>query len=291
MRAALCLAMMGALLYSQDECIHAARNALKLWGLDVVPSLFPYMVFCRMLSARLRLQRIPITVVSSLLGIMGGSPAGAAALSIEEYPMPRAQLLSLCALTGTMSPVFLYGTVGRWAQATKTPPLLLPLVHILSALLCALIVYLIAGRIPYMEKRTEYAYFKASKESGPISESADAIVTVGGCIVFYSVVSALVAEITWLPKQLTIFIHAILESAGGMYAIANAPYAENIRMGMLAAASGFSGFSILSQNHSFLGRLGIRFSDLVVIAILRAAVSVMLMSMACMVIQASNSWR
>lgn len=283
--------MMGMLLYAPSAGTQAAKNALKLWGLEVVPSLFPYMVFCRMLSARLKAYDVPVALSSSALGLLGGSPAGAAALSADGTGNSRVLLLPLCALTGTMSPMFLYGTVGRWMNASRAYSLLLPMIHVLSALICALVLYVITIRMPHAAREREASPLTSAKESDPISESADAIITVGGCIVFYSVVSAQISGISWIPEQFAAIIHAVLESAGGIHAILNASYQEHVRMVLLAAASGFSGISILSQNYAFLRRMGVRFSQLVSIAILRAAISAILMSIACMVIQASISRR
>ena len=52
MRIALCLLMMLVMLLSPQQAGDAARDALSTWALGVVPSLFPYMVLCRMLAAR-----------------------------------------------------------------------------------------------------------------------------------------------------------------------------------------------------------------------------------------------
>ena len=90
----------------------AAASALRIWGLDVVPSLFPYMVFCRMLSARLREHDVPAAPVAALLGLLGGSPSGATVIAAYGSCLSKRALLTLCAMTGTISPMFTLGYTG-----------------------------------------------------------------------------------------------------------------------------------------------------------------------------------
>ena len=86
----------------------AAASALRIWGLDVVPSLFPYMVLCRLLSSRLREHDVPAAPVAMLLGLLGGSPSGASVLAAYGSRLSRKVLLALCALAG-----FVYCAVQR----------------------------------------------------------------------------------------------------------------------------------------------------------------------------------
>ena len=53
------LAILILVLLMPDISSSAARSALGIWGLDVVPSLFPYMVLCRLIADRLRRKASP----------------------------------------------------------------------------------------------------------------------------------------------------------------------------------------------------------------------------------------
>ena len=81
MRIAYCLLMMLVMLLFPGSTGEAARSALQTWVLSVVPSLFPYMVLCRMLASQLAGSRLPPALLVAALGLAGGSPSGAATLS------------------------------------------------------------------------------------------------------------------------------------------------------------------------------------------------------------------
>ena len=82
MAIALGLLMIGVMLGAPGAVTEAARDALRVWGLDVAPSLFPYMVFCRLIASRLRQSGMPAMPAAALLGMLGGSPSGAAVVSV-----------------------------------------------------------------------------------------------------------------------------------------------------------------------------------------------------------------
>lgn len=67
------LAILILILLMPDISSSAARSALGIWGLDVVPSLFPYMVLCRLIADRLRRTSLPAFPVIAVLGLLGGS--------------------------------------------------------------------------------------------------------------------------------------------------------------------------------------------------------------------------
>ena len=264
-----CAFLLVALLVLPDQAAQAAREAIFVWGLDVAPSLFPYMVLCRTLTARLRTRRIPAHIVAAGLGLMGGSPSGAAGVSVcaQREGLSRRQVLPLAALTGTLSPMFLLSTLRGWTGDVRLCRLL-TVSHILGALFAFAVVRLYAGK----SARPHPACGPTDgAQANPIAESVQAILSVGGCIVFFSVLAAIVRLlIPHLPDSAAAVLHAVLEVAGGARALAHAPFDPPVRAVLLAAACGFTGLSILSQNLLFFRSLGVRFSHLLVIGVLRA---------------------
>ena len=120
MAALICFLLAGMILCFPGTTISASKSALSIWARDIVPSLFPYMVLCKMTAQRLRSARFPTAPLAALLGCMGGSPSGAAMLSVSSGGMAQSQLYALCALTGTISPMFFVGTLHAWGVAQKT---------------------------------------------------------------------------------------------------------------------------------------------------------------------------
>lgn len=261
-----------ALLLLPDACAQAAREALTVWGLEVAPSLFPYMVLCRALSARLSSSRLPAHRVAALLGLLGGSPAGAAGVCAcaRKSRLTRGDLLGMAALTGTLSPMFLLNTVRVWTGDARLCRLLAAS-HALGALFAFAVVRLYKGRdgMPLPSERGEE---REARASAPIAESVTAMLNVGGCIVFFSVAArAVTALLPGLPEQAAAVFHAALEAAGGMRALCAAPFSPPVRAVLLAAASGFTGLSVLTQNLLFYRPLGLDLRRLLPLALLRAA--------------------
>lgn len=248
----------------------AAMNALRIWGLDVVPSLFPYMVFCRLLSARLREHDMPAVPIAALLGLMGGSPSGASVIAAYGSRLSQRTLLALCAMTGTISPMFTLGTVLAW---TKSPALcrLLLLSHLLGAL-CAGGIVLLSCK----DGRPSHCALPSCASVNPIAQSIDAILQVGGCIICYSVLASLLELLPVLSENASAVLHGLVEVSGGVHALCNAPMSGYPRAIWLSALCGFSGFSILSQNHAFLAQLGVRMTQLIAFGLLRAVLASLL---------------
>lgn len=284
-----CALMLLALLTMPDPCAKAARDALAVWSLDVVPSLFPYMVLCKTLSSRLTGARVPPERVAAALGLIGGSPAGAASVCAcaKKRRLTRRDLLALAALTGTISPMFLLSTVRGWTGDARLSQWL-ALSHMAGALFAFAVVRLYHGRgdAP-LPASPDGEGADGGGPSAPIAESVLAILNVGGCIVFFSVVSGVVTRLfPQLPVGIAAGTHAALEVAGGMRALALAPLAPRLRGVLMAAASGFTGLSILTQNLLFYRPLGLDMRCLLTLALLRAAGSAAAMALLLMLFPA-----
>lgn len=271
--------MLAMMLRFPAECGEAARQAIRLWGLDIVPSLFPYMVLCRMLSSRLYTCGIPVSVSAAVLGLLGGSPSGSAVLAGYGCPNSRRKTYALCVLTGTISPMFLLGTVSTWIADSGISGTMLLASHVAGAFLSAAVVFFCIR-----EKNIPLSCAGIGQRiqtEDPIRQSIEAVFSVGGYIVFYSIIASLIGRIRGLNQAAASIIHALLEISGGMRAISLLNVQPEAKAVMLAAASGFSGLSILSQNWVFLKALGIQMRELIGLAILRSlfAACVMLLLM------------
>ena len=267
------------IVYMPDVSSLAARNALAIWGLDVIPSLFPYMVLCKLIANQFYKQKkLPALPVIAALGILGGSPSGAAALSsyAQQGCCSRRQLYSLCALTGTISPMFFLSTMRNWNIAPSLSRWLF-CSHFGGALLTSLCVYFF---LPAAKSVSSTSYIPSDSASSPIVQSVSSVLNVGGCIVFFSVIAACFsASLAWLSDTTRAVFHGLLEIAGGVHALSSLRVPVQTQGLLIAMTTGFSGFSILSQNALFLKDNGIIFSQLVILAILRSIFSVCLMAL------------
>ncbi len=268
------LAIILLILFPSDTA-RTAYHALQLWGESIVPVLFPYMVFSRLLCSKLNNIRLPAFPVVAILGLLGGSPSGAASVSANADKLSPRKTLILCTLTGTVSPMFILGTLQPWVQH----PLLcrrLLWCHWLSALLSSWLIFLFSkGNLPSIIKTSD----KNAVSFDPIMQSVDAVLQVGGCVILYSVLAGMLGRILPSFSFLPSVFHAILEISGGIHAICQSNIAISTKSILLSAVLGFSGFSILSQNHAILRPIGISMRLLILFALLRALLSASLMLM------------
>lgn len=260
------LVLLFLILFPQHTSNSAAK-ALRIWGLDVVPSLFPYMVLCRLLSEKLREHNVPAAPVAVLLGLLGGSPSGASVIAAYSSRISNRSILALCALTGTISPMFTLGTILTWTQNAALCRLLL-LCHLLGASCAGTIVFLTCKN----DAPVSFAS-PSSPSNHPIAQSIDAILQVGGCIIFFSVLAGLLRLLPFLSSNTCAVLHGLLEVSGGIQVICVSSMPDDLRAVCIAALCGFSGFSILSQNHAFLRPLGVRMMQLIAFALLRAVIA------------------
>ena len=172
--------------------------------------------------------------------------------------------------------MFFLGTMRRWNIGMNLCQSLL-LSHFGGALLAFFVVLLF---IPSAESAASSLDASYDSDASPIVQSVFAVLNVGGCIVFFSVIAAcLSASLAWMPDVIRASFHGILEIAGGVHALSTLPLSTHAQGLLLAAATGFSGFSILAQNAMFLKDCGIKLSHLMLLALLRSVLSVCLMAL------------
>lgn len=278
MKALLYLSILLLMLYFPDLYIPSAYNALKIWGTDVVPSLFPYMVFCRLLAEQLKHTQVSPVLITAFLGLLGGSPSGASILSVYGSTIPMKLLFPLATLTGTISPTFILHTANQWLGDPSLCRALF-VCCTLGSVAASITVYGIISILPERPSPFFAPYTLEKTQESPVWQSIHAILNIGGCIVIYSVVSVFVCRNPFLASHPTIssFIHASMEMSGGIHALALLP-STPLRPYLLCAAASFSGFSILAQNAYFLRPLQIRMRHQFLFSLLRMTISVCLMA-------------
>lgn len=272
MRIAVYSAVIAALLLFPQICAQSAREALTIWGLHIVPTLFPYMVVSKMLANQIRKTAFPPTIASMLLGVLGGSPSGASIIQSCSSRLTHKTILTLCAFTGTISPMFFLGILSNWTNDSALSAQLL-FSHLSGAAVSALCVYLFSSR--YSHSCNDPAH--PLQSGSPLSESIDAILQVGGCVICFSVAAGLL-HLLPLPKEIIPVLHALLEISGGAHALIEAPISLPFKKLFLAFTTGFSGGSILSQNSLFVKPLGIHPYTLFFFAITRGIFAALIMT-------------
>jgi len=266
--------VLASLLIWPQICVHSARDALAIWSLHVVPSLFPYMIFSKLLCEQIKHTSCPPALICAVLGIFGGSPSGAAMISTYHTRLSGKAALSLVAFTGTISPMFFLGTVNSWTNKPHLGTLLL-ITQFIGAAMTAVFLFFL---FPSSSAGKECKELQQHNEKSPLSQSIDAVLQIGGCIICFSVIASLLGQLPF-PKALYPLLHAALEISGGIHAILHFPFPERMQGILLAYFSGFGGLCILLQNLLFLRPIGVSLHKLLFVSLTRGLFSAAVMTM------------
>lgn len=241
----------GAMLLRPEVSLQAAADACALFARSVLPGLYPYMILLLVALDRLPAQApYPLLVA---LGWGAGSPCGAKVCAARQGRMDPRALRRLTVCCGTMSPMFLYGTLGQWLQSPR-------------AGLCILLAVLAGGLAASAalpgggeSRQPSSAFSQAAPMSlgAAVEKASITLLTVCGCMVLGNVLSTLLpALLPGLPQGARLGIACLAEVTTGSRALALLPLPLELRVALLSGETGFGALAILLQNRA-LGPRGL----------------------------------
>ena len=241
----------GAMLLRPEVSLQAAADACALFARSVLPGLYPYMILLLVALDRLPAQApYPLLVA---LGWGAGSPCGAKICAARQGRMDPRALRRLTVCCGTMSPMFLCGTLGQWLQSPR-------------AGLCILLAVLAGGLAASAplpgggeSRQPSSAFSQAAPMSlgAAVEKASITLLTVCGCMVLGNVLSTLLpALLPGLPQGARLGIACLAEVTTGSRALALLPLPLELRVALLSGETGFGALAILLQNRA-LGPRGL----------------------------------
>ncbi|MEL7609807.1 MAG: hypothetical protein AAGU74_09905 [Bacillota bacterium] len=227
----LSLAFCCLLVLLSKEAMQAARDGISLWWQMVVPALFPFFVGTTMLQragaltavSRIRASKLfkipPAGLSVMLISAMSGAPTGArmCALMLEDRAMSRDQAERFAALCNFSSPMFIIGSLGSGMLKDARAALPILVGHLLSSLvmIAALSIFRpLPGPSARMKRRETKEFSPWRDLTDAISDGALAMLRIGGAIVLFIVIIALI-DTTVLAKVFALPIFDTLERAIG----------------------------------------------------------------------------
>lgn len=259
-RAILAVGAALALLGWPGEVLAAAQRGCRLWAQAVMPGLFPFMVCMLYATGNLQLgggrgwRGVGLTKGGAgvwLMGLMTGSPGGARLLAEawERGMLSRREALRLAVYTGTMSPMFIMGTLGLWMGSPQTGPRLLA-AHWLGVFCAGQLARLVPG-----EAGTEPARPAALPPPMTLSRAVEgacqSMLYVCGCMVMGCVAADLFSALCpGLPPAVFALTQCLLEVTAGCQAL----LAAKLPPWLLAGAVSLGGLSLFLQNLAFYPR-------------------------------------
>lgn len=263
---ALAAAGMLVLILDGQTALNGAADGLELCLKTVVPSLFPFLFLCSLLTDSLwgigfsRMQRlshalgIPEGAESLLIAaVLGGYPAGAQAIgqAYQEGKLERRDaehLLSFCSNAG---PAFLFGMT-----ASQFPELsdiwVLWIIQILSALITGM-----TGN-PGGNSRTALSPNNQSV-SGILSQTVKTMGFLCGWILLFQMLSAFLRQwfFWYFPEELQVLFTGILELSSGCCILSQI---ERLWLRFLVCSGflSFGGICVLMQTASVISSLSLK---------------------------------
>lgn len=220
------LIFMVALVLNPSVYMQSCLNGLLIWGMSVLPALFPFFFFSGILTrlhaldllgAKMSgfMQKVFHTPGSSgviyLLSIVSGYPVGAKITS-DLYSMGKLstdEVVRINSFASTSGPLFIIGSVGVGMFASQTLGIILLISHLLGAL-CNGLIY---RNYHYTHQITKTQHSPSINDSisATMYDSIISILIVGGYIVIANIIIDMLFDVKILH-----FLGVMFSSIAGM---------------------------------------------------------------------------
>lgn len=267
--------------------IQASQNAILLWANNVLPSLYIFFVFSKLLtelnffnylSSFLNPLLKKIFNVSSktghifFLSILSGYPVGAMLLkeAYQNNQLTYTDLHRTVTFTSLTGPAFIIGTVGSLMLNNTTAGLIIYLSHLISSVLNGLIFRNYTPK--YEFKFNQHTPEKTNKNilSDSITTALNSILIIGAYIVFFYVVLEMLSNTGVLNIFTFVFnklfnintlpiFNGLIEVTRGISEVANL-FPIKIATIISSFLISFSGFCLHLQSFHYLKECDIKYS-------------------------------
>ncbi len=253
--AALMLLLSGLMVVFNDSAMLAAADGLRLFGQSIFPSLFPFLVGSRFIVStgilRPRGGRMFSLITSWFVSCVCGTPTGAVCAEdlYEQGSVSASGASILCGLWNNAGPMFVYGSLASAMLGNISLGHLLAISHYLPSLMLTLLVSAFVSAPPSSVQPIQNS--APSSLTGAISDATLAILRIGGTIVFFRVLCAVISRIgifSALPPSAEYALYGLLEFTNGISLIADADIPPRICCALCTGIMSFGGLCIFTQS-------------------------------------------
>lgn len=269
----------------------AAKDALDMCLVSVIPALFPFMAAakCAVLCGDLpednfvfclvsKIFNIPLPGVLSLFfGLLCGYPVGAkTAFDLYlEGRITKKDALKLACFANNAGPAFVIAAVGSGFLKNTAYGVLIYLCHIFGSLAVG---FIIRGKEPPASrgggKRIRASLFEVIPAA--VSDSVSGILNVSGTIIFFAVLYTVISS----PLSLLLksgaekaMLAGFFEITSGIRLLSRENIYLPLKLSLICFLTGFSGLSVIFQTKAFAGRADIKTAPCVLCKLLSAFIS------------------
>lgn len=246
------------LLIFPQNASEPTRSALSFCAQTLIPSLFIYMVLAKMIISLpvtdWLAKRIGTGFIVFASGLLCGCPIGAKiALSLyESGRIDKKYAEYLCSFTNNASISFVVGYVGVELFGSREVGIRLFIFQVISSAATAFLMKrLMYGKEPLRRIYSESKGRVPLREA--VTDSAQTIISVCACAVFFIVAASSISELLELPPVWDAVLKCLLEFSSGCAAGAGL---DKNALSICAFSIGFTGLSVFLQVKSVVsGRL------------------------------------
>lgn len=265
-----------------DRYVSSVWNGFKLFALSVLPALFPFFFFTKILSGlnfgydlglvlKKPLGKVFRAPASSgyilAMSMLCGYPVGARLVSdfFEKGYLTEREAGSVSAFTSTSGPLFIVGTVGVGMLGNKTAGFIILISHYISALLNGIIFRPKETSSVTLPARPLICYDSLLSEG--IYSALSSVAVVGGYVAIFNlvldlftdvgIISLLSAPMQWAGLGKTAAqgtASCLVEITKGCLLLSESGYPLSVTAPLCAFGITFGGMSVTLQSLTFLGK-------------------------------------
>lgn len=251
------------LLLFPDVAAQGSRNGLVLWATILVPSLFPFSVLTSIIRTFIKGNAGKYLLI--ITGILSGYPMGAK-ISGELYldgMISKKTAVFLTGFTNNPSPMFVIFFVGQKSLNLSYEKYVFYAFVILSSFIGSLLYTRFtsqkSNKIGYARKKAELVTPCPLTEQidEEIASSALLLIKIGGYVMLFSIATALIQRIGWIPNLIKVCTCGLLEITTGNAMITASGLTTNMKIILSLAATTFGGLSAAAQTNSVIRKTGL----------------------------------
>ena len=262
----LCFFLLFVLLLFPETAALGGKSGLILWAGVLVPSLLPFSILTSLIRRLMQGGKWHYLLLAA--GILSGYPIGAkiAGELYKDGSLSRQKALFFAGFTNNPSPMFVIFFVGETMLHLDSAKYLFYILVLASSFLGSLFFCALTFRRSSRPSTQAICQEPAcTPQRLPLTRIIDEeiasscllIIKIGGYILLFSIFTAFVQQLPFLPSALRLSACGILEITTGVAMIAQAPITPHIKIILSLAATAFGGLSAAAQTNSVLQNTGL----------------------------------
>lgn len=277
-----------------NEVILSVRNAIIIWGQNIIPSLYPFFILSEILiyfDAFKLLGNImnpimkhifhlsPNCAYIFLMSMFSGCPGGSKYTTdlLSQKQITKEEANYLITITHFCNPLFIIGTIGSLLLQNNEVAFFILIAHFSSNFILAF--FTRPKTIPIQIQKTEFINEKRdfmTMLANAILKTFQTLIIILGIIIIFFTLSTILEKLIPNSQILNGIISGILEMTSGIHKVNMLPFSIKEKAVLITAFLSFGGFSIHMQVATFLTKCQLSYKKFLISRIYQTIISVLI---------------